>query len=112
MTTVYVAGPMTGYDNYNYPAFHAAVADLRARGIDAVSTAHDANGVAVDPPTPEEAKSWEYYVRLALRMVLDSDAIALLPGWEESTGALLEVEVAKALNMPVKTVAKMLEESI
>ena len=36
MTRIYIAGPMTGIPEHNYPAFHAAVAKLRAGG-DAVS---------------------------------------------------------------------------
>lgn len=29
---IYLCGPMTGLPEYNYPAFHAAAAELRAQG--------------------------------------------------------------------------------
>ena len=32
MTRIYIAGPMTGYPELNFPAFHAAANSLRAQG--------------------------------------------------------------------------------
>ena len=37
MTRIYIAGPMTGYPELNFPAFHAAANSLRAQGYDAVN---------------------------------------------------------------------------
>jgi hypothetical protein len=34
MTRAYIAGPMTGLPEFNFPAFHAAAASLRARGFE------------------------------------------------------------------------------
>ncbi|WP_457825134.1 DUF4406 domain-containing protein, partial [Staphylococcus aureus] len=36
MTRIYVAGPMSGLPELNFPAFHAAAAELRAQGFDVV----------------------------------------------------------------------------
>lgn len=99
--TAYVAGPMTGIEGFNYPAFHRAVRTLRYVGIPALSAAHDEFGEPVDPPTPDDAKPYGYYLRHALRILLDCDEVVLLPGWEESRGASIEVKVAQALGMPV-----------
>lgn len=99
--TAYVAGPMTGIDNFNYPAFHQAVRALGSLKIRAVSAAHDDTGSPVDPPTVIDAKPYDYYLRHALRMLLDCDEVVLLPGWDESRGASIEVKVAQALGMPV-----------
>lgn len=92
--TLYVAGPMTGQADHNYPAFHAAADRLRAVGFAVVHNAvHD-----------DTTQPWEFYMRHALRLLLDADAVAVLDGWGTSRGATLEVDMAKALAMPVRTV--------
>ena len=92
MTTVYVAGPMTGLPDHNYPAFHAAEALLTDAGYRVLNPAR--NGTI-----PGDACA--ACMRLGLRQVLEADAVALLPGWEASRGARLEREVALALGLPV-----------
>ncbi len=87
---VYVTGPMTGLPEYNYPAFHAAAASLRAAGYEVLSPAE--NGMPLGLP-------WEDYLRADIRMLLDCDAIVRLPGWEASRGATLEVHIATSLGM-------------
>lgn len=104
MPKVYIAGPMTGLPGYNYPAFNDAERDLRAAGLD---TLNPVLGEAA--PTPADAKPWGWYLRRALRMVLDADGVATLPGWKKSRGAVLEVHVARALGVPVMPVATWLQ---
>lgn len=87
---VYISGPMTGYPGYNYPAFHAAENELRSRGYD-----------TLNPARHPAQESWVDYLRLDLVDVLAADGLALLPGWEASRGAQLEVHVAHALGMRV-----------
>lgn len=91
--TTYIAGPMTGHPDFNYPAFAYAATVLRAKGIDARSP-HE-----IDNEGQEQ--SWQWYMRRALRMLLECDAITLLPGWETSRGACCERSVAEALGMTI-----------
>lgn len=100
MTTLYIAGPMTGLPEFNYPAFNAAARDLRGRGYVALNPTLDRKSPAEDPP----GMTWVDYMRAALVMVTKADGIALLPGWEQSRGARLEVDVARALGMQVRPV--------
>lgn len=93
---VYIAGPMTGLPDYNFPAFKTAEKALRALGYDDVRSPHKSAGGTTDKP-------YEYYLRLALRMLLECDAIVLLPGWENSRGATLEWNIAQALNMSISS---------
>ena len=95
MTTLYVAGPMSNLPEFNYPAFHAAEDALRGAGYRVLSPA-----ITIDPPAPEEAHPWDWYMRRALRSLTYADGIALLPGWQDSRGARLEVHVGDALDMP------------
>jgi hypothetical protein len=96
---VYIAGPMTGLPEFNYPAFHQAAAELRVRGFRVLNPADTER----DNPTPGIPQPWNWYMRRTLRMVIGSDAVCLLPGWQGSRGALLEVEVAEALGLDVRT---------
>ena len=95
-TAVYLAGPMTGYPEFNFPAFKAAASDIDEMGVGAVYCT--AFGT---PPAPEDALPWDEYLREALRLMLTCNAVVVLPGWRESKGARLEVYVALELGMPV-----------
>lgn len=89
---IYLAGPMTGLPEFNFPAFHAAAADLRALG-------HVVSSPAELPPDIGTDRPWSFYMRRGLGMLLECEAIVLLSGWAESRGASLELTVAKALGM-------------
>lgn len=103
---VYVAGPMGGYDNLNFPAFDAAAAYLRALGHDVVNPADIDRAAGINP-----AKySAETEVPESLRQdalardfmeLCTCDAIALLPGWERSRGAKAERFVAEQIGLAV-----------
>lgn len=90
---LYIAGPMTGFPDCNYPAFHAAAEHLDALGYDVANPAEISAGVQAH---------YVDYLREDLRALLDCDGVALLPGWEFSTGARNEVNVAGLLKMPVR----------
>jgi hypothetical protein len=89
---IYIAGPMTGIDELNFPAFHAAAARLRALGHEVVNPAEI---------NPDPGASWQTCMHADLAQLVTCDAIALLPGWEGSRGAELERHVAYALGMHV-----------
>jgi len=100
---IYVAGPMSSVQDFNYPEFFRVANALRALGHEVINPA-ETNG-----PTLEEAlkdvvdnpMEWEDYMRLDLRSITQVDALCLLPGWQFSKGARLEIAVAKELNLPL-----------
>lgn len=96
---LYVAGPMTGLPDFNYPAFDKAGRDLQERGY---AVLNPARVFDVEPA------SWKGYMVRALADVASSDGLALLPGWENSKGARLEVQVAFALDIEVRALAAWL----
>jgi hypothetical protein len=96
---LYIAGPMSGLPDYNYPAFHAAEAELQSAGYETLNPANN--------PKPEP-ETWEGYMRLALAQVIAADGIAYLPNSGKSRGALLELHVAAELDMPAKPIAEWL----
>jgi hypothetical protein len=87
---IYIAGPMTGHPNNNYPAFHAAADKLRAKGHDVKNPAENS------PPVPE---TWENWMKLALAQMVTCDAVCLLPDWHTSRGAKIEYRLACDLGM-------------
>lgn len=97
---------MTGVADWNFPAFFEAEEQLLALGHEPINPAHN-DGETVElalesaghPDRPNN--SWSYYMRRDLPHVLKSDAICLLPGWQNSKGATLEVHVAKAIGLPI-----------
>jgi len=92
MSRIYIAGPMTGYQELNFPAFHAAAKSLRAQGHDAVNPAE----INADP-----SADWTDCMRADIAQLVTCDAIVLLPEWEKSKGAMLEHSIAAALGFKV-----------
>ena len=93
--TLYVAGPMTGLPEFNYPAFEDARARLEAAGYEVLCPTDNEEG---DTPG---AHPWQWYMRRAIAQVIEADAIAVLPDAACAKGALLEIQIARALDMPV-----------
>jgi hypothetical protein len=90
---------MSGYADFNFPAFENAAKALRAHGMRVLS-AHE---IKHDEPVhgagtlPIES----YYRTDLLAFLKECDGIVLLPGWHLSTGARIEFDVALALKMAV-----------
>lgn len=104
MTKVYIAGPMTGYPGYNFPAFFEAENTLNSMGFETANpAAHDVDtypDIFDWPEYPEGKPSSLFSLAKAmhwdLQQILECDGIVLLPGWEASKGANIELTVAKA----------------
>jgi hypothetical protein len=97
---------MSGMEDFNFPAFFEAERELEKLGYDVINPAHN-DGATVQEAlqsagTPESPNNlWSYYMKRDLPHVMDVDMLCLLPGWEKSKGATLEVTVAKALGLPL-----------
>ena len=103
MTRIYIAGPMTGLPDFNYPAFHAAAQKLRSLG-------HEVLNPAENPVPP--CGTWAGYMRLALAQLVQCDCIVLLPGWSDSRGALIERKLAQALGMDMVLFTESLTQAL
>lgn len=102
----YLAGPMSGYPEFNYPAFERTVWQLRELGYGVVSP-HEINGGLHDLSTPESPEQRRRYLQNNIRGLIECTGIVLMPGWTNSKGVWLEVEIAKALCMEIKEVADL-----
>ena len=108
---VYLAGPMTGIPQFNFPAFDAAEADLRARGYDVVPPADLHDPLVREQALASEdgalnsvsACTWGDALALDVKMIADDgiEGIVCMEGWERSRGARLECFVAQLCGLPI-----------
>ncbi len=96
---IYISGPMTGYPEYNYPAFNAAENYLQIFGYDKIE----------NPAKNPKQQCWEDYMKVALAQMLTCDTVVILPGWDKSKGAREEIRIANLLKMPVITLETALK---
>jgi len=108
---VYIAGPMTGIPNFNFPKFNAVAKHFRGQGHEVFNPAerdierHNGVDISAGNATGDPglaAKVHGFSLREALAddtayICKEADAIAMLPGWENSKGARAEHALAFAL---------------
>lgn len=120
---LYLAGPMRGIPEFNFPAFHRAAEHLRRLGHEVFSPAEKDNerhGTDISAGNKEgseeqAAAQHGFSLREALAMdtqyiCLQAEGIALLPGWENSKGARAEYALAVALGLEVIELERPLDE--
>jgi hypothetical protein len=84
---------MTGYKDHNFPAFFNAADAWTDAGH---SVFNPATGFDGDTSLP-----YSVYLKRDLISLFDCDALAVLPGWQNSRGAQLEIHLARVLEIPV-----------
>lgn len=91
----YIAGPMTGVKDWNYPAFMDAERWLRERfsGDEIINPATSFDGNTMLPR--------DIYMRTALRNVAKCNRLYLLRHWYTSNGASTEVVAAYAVGAEI-----------
>lgn len=106
---VYLAGPMSGIPEFNFPEFFKVETALVRRGHQVWNPARhdqemgfDATGTTGQETLAElgfskqQAFDWD-----TQRIVHDSDGLVLLPGWEQSSGSKAEYALARTLGLLV-----------
>lgn len=89
----YIAGPMTGMPDHNFPAFNAAAEQLRRSGWNVINPAENFGG-RTDLPRGS-------YIRADIIQIAQCAAMAMLPGWRESSGARMEYLIAREMDMKI-----------
>lgn len=97
MSRLYIAGPMTGYPDYNFPAFNEVSTFLTLfKGHEIYNPATSFGG--------RQDLPYDTYLRHAIQMVTMVEGIVLLPGWNRSKGALTESHVGLSIGLQFFTV--------
>jgi len=93
MKKVYISGKITGLPiEVAFSNFNNAEIKLKENGYETVNPMtinHDHN------------KSWENYMRVDLKALLDCDCIYMLQDWHKSKGANIEYNLAKDLGLTI-----------
>ena len=105
--TIYLAGGITGVENYK-ARFAAAKEWLLAeketkevaRGMLKVSPYPTAD-VVLNPAELPEGWPGNVYMDVCLAMIRAADLVVFLPGWEQSRGASLEMQYCRYQIKPV-----------
>lgn len=90
--TIYIAGPITSMVDGNKPAFYEAQRLLQNMGHRTINPYNVAG----------DQTNWNLALRADLAMMFATcDALVLLPGWERSKGAMLELHNAFHTGMTI-----------
>jgi len=111
--TLYLAGPMSGIPQFNYPEFHRIAKELRDAGYNIISPAEQdspemqkeamastsgliAGEMPVDNRNLKTAgESWGEVMARDVRLIFEKcDGVVVMKDWGKSRGARLEVFVA------------------
>lgn len=104
---IYLAGPMTGIPEFNFPAFDEAKRVLKSHGWEPVSPAdidREEFGFDTEGKTGDEMIDPQLRRRIAvrdIRAISECDSIYMLEGWQDSKGALAELAFAEWLKLEI-----------
>lgn len=83
---IFISGPMTGFEDWNYPKFNDVASKLRAQNYRVVNPAENLGG------DPSMDRPW--YLLHDLKQLFDCESVLLLGRWWESEGSQMEAHVA------------------
>lgn len=107
---LYLAGPMRGYPEFNFPEFERVANRLRQLGHEVFSPAQRDLDNGFDPTglygTDDELEALKFDLRAALTedtnwICREAEGVAVLDLWDRSLGARAEVALGRALGLPI-----------
>lgn len=118
MMKIYLAGPMRGYKDFNFPAFFSAADKLKSLGHTVFNPAErDTKAHGSEVLKTETGSETEVAANLGMNKLqlarecfladttficAEADAIYLLPGWQKSKGAIAERALAEAIGLEIR----------
>jgi hypothetical protein len=94
---IYVSGKYSGDIDANIEKAMQIAAELWIKGHAVICPHGNTSHFEIRCP----AVTWEQYIAGDLNMIARCDGLVMIPGWEESKGAVIEKEYAEKLKIPV-----------
>lgn len=94
MRKVYLSGPMTGFEDWNYPAFHEAAKKLRKKGYEVYNPAEFTD----DPDNFDARAAFSEYCDYIIN---HADLVVILPCWFYSKGVKVEKTLAEIIGLEI-----------
>jgi hypothetical protein len=91
---------MSNYPGHNIPAFDLAAAQLRSLGFDVVNPADIGRHYGIGPDSFVDTDTRKTLLLADLDALAYCDAVLLLSGWRESSGADIEARWARGFGIP------------
>jgi hypothetical protein len=104
MSHFYLSGPISGKPKGNIMEFERAAQELRQHGYKIVSPVElDQKEQICTEEVEAGSKEWRFLLARDIEIITSTETQGLfvLPGWQDSRGARLEVHVAMELGKPV-----------
>jgi hypothetical protein len=102
MKQIYLAGPVSGRPREEYAVHFARVESLvERRAFDEDLDVRARNPIRRCDIEIEDGSPWHIYMRACIGNLVQCDGIGLLQGWEKSRGAILELNTAIDLKIPI-----------
>lgn len=109
--TIYIAGPMRGFEDGNFPSFDRQEKILKNQGWVVINPA-EMDRTEGSPPNGHDNfdPSSDYSDQEFMREALERDSVAIcrectalymMSGWEKSKGAKAEWHIAKAIGLDI-----------
>lgn len=95
MRVIYLSGPMMGYPENNFPAFNSAARQLRDYGHRVYNPAEFPNNWTRNADVRKAFASYCTFI------CLEADTIVLLPGYKNSSGAQIELGLARKVGLKI-----------
>ena len=104
----YIAGPMRGLPQLNFPLFIEAEKKLKNRGW---ITFNPATIFDLNEDNRDQRRFVRRFTHIIINELRDGDAIIMLPGWENSDGARAERRVGIWCGLHILTIEEALASS-
>ena len=111
--TIYLSGPMSWYPGDNRELFKE-VEKLLLAIMESVTVMNPTTFPPLQSTPDDSYGEWWAYVQRDLNVIREKrpDMILMLPGWDNSAGALMEYIFAKRLNIPCSELADFIHDQI
>lgn len=107
---IFISGPMTGYEDFNFPMFDTWEKILKSRGYDVVNPANIDRKHGLEKVLNDK-NAFDAMINEELEELGKCDTIFLLSGWEKSKGTRRELKKALELGHDIMLQENFRKES-